>query len=372
MDSANTNRSSLMYFCRRLLHFLSDINIYKQDDSISILEGKSATKIFITLFITSLFILVLFTSLSEQTVTVTISSPSLMTFEALVLAYPSTLICPCSRTSIPYGELLSFAPEYHQVCASSFIEQPWIQSLFISRIDQLHPIDFRVSASYQFQILAFLCRISNQTVSNAIEQLAVSEMFSIRAISRVTFDTEIMAVINQLQLNTKATMNKTDRFVSMSIILNRLVSALRTNFAFWSRDSNSGNIFGNTCNYPIGLNASYIPPSPINTTDSCYCVNSLDCSVPSGIYTSRSLWIPGALLWPTPTPIYFVPGMRTGCLPMNSMLQSTLECFYDDSNCLNILANLTGISSNLLPMNASESRSHGFVRIVPFVQFTTN
>jgi hypothetical protein len=88
----------------------------------------------------------------------------------LIHQYPSTLSCPCSQVVVPYQTFLSFAPEYHQVCASDFISSTWISQLFSVNTSRYLPLDFRIGASSQFQILATFCSFTAKSVSNALTE----------------------------------------------------------------------------------------------------------------------------------------------------------------------------------------------------------
>lgn len=74
-----------------------------------------ATRIYLPLLLISFLVLVLFTSMSQTAVSVTVSRPSLTIYQQLQVDYPNTLSCPCQQIAINYGDFLSIIPSYHQV-----------------------------------------------------------------------------------------------------------------------------------------------------------------------------------------------------------------------------------------------------------------
>lgn len=94
----------------------------------------------------------------------------------------------------------------------------------------------------------------------------------------------------------------------------------------------------------------------IRYTDSklCLCVDSSNCTYPSGIYSallgSHSFMYQGIMLPPDPSSIQ-IPGLYVGCTPLDAVMQSPLECFYQEE-CLSLIFDTT---INILPLNNSIS-----------------
>jgi hypothetical protein len=79
-----------------------------------------------------------------------------------------------------------------------------------------------------------------------------------------------------------------------------------------------------------------------NQYGDCYCAVSAICAVPSAIFNSSSKTI-----------IFSVPGLYIGCFVIEALLQSTMECFYNQT-CINQLRSYL-VSS--LPMNVTALNS---------------
>ncbi len=91
-------------------------------------------------------------------------------------------------------------------------------------------MDFRTSASPQFQVLALLCRTASTSVSNALIEFERQKLLSSHILSRVNYNGQIDVFIQHLQTTTIANILRTDRFLALNIAYNHLESSLRTNY----------------------------------------------------------------------------------------------------------------------------------------------
>ena len=87
-----------------------------------------------------------------------------------------------------------------------------------------------------------------------------------------------------------------------------------------------------------------------DVSNECSCENNFECTFPSAFYNISNSIPLDEIFRSNTSPIFFIPGMKTGCLPRNSLLQSTLECFFDRS-CLDIIIHFTGGLSTISPLN---------------------
>ena len=67
----------------------------------------------------------------------------------------------------------------------------------------------------------------------------------------------------------------------------------------------------------------------------CICATDVLCQNPVAIYEINNILSPDF----TFTPVYIVPGAIAGCSVIDSLLLSTLECYYSDSVCFSIILN---------------------------------
>ncbi|CAF3978032.1 unnamed protein product [Rotaria sordida] len=261
-------------------------------------------------------------------------------------------MCRCSQTSIPYPQFVSFNPQFHQVCSSDFVSEEWFSSLFNVNTSNYHPLDFRSVASSQFQVLSILCRTSRQAVIDAVKGFNSTTILSPNALSRDVLNNYIGTSIEQVQKNALDSFRSFYHFVSSLVEEHRFISALRTNF--YTRSVPGSNI-SVTCSaiYPQQVNRTQ---SSLISSETCRCDHTSDCVYPAGIYNKTQAIIPNEVFSLDVSPLFIVPGFQVGCLPQNALLQSTLECFYNQS-CLDIVISLTGALRTVSALNISNSFS---------------
>ncbi len=81
-------------------------------------------------------------------------------------------------------------PRFHQVCSSEFVSDDWITYLYSDGniIYYFTPTNFQYSAYGQFQLLASFCKLSQETVTDAILQLTKSDFINIQLLSTSQLD----------------------------------------------------------------------------------------------------------------------------------------------------------------------------------------
>ncbi|CAF2856611.1 unnamed protein product [Rotaria sp. Silwood2] len=261
-------------------------------------------------------------------------------------------MCRCSQASIPYLQFVSVNPRFHQVCLSDFVNEDWFSSLFNINTSNYYPLDFRLMASAQFQVLSALCRTSRRAVIDAFHGFAVKPIFSLNALSRDVLDSYIGTSIEQFQKDTFESFRSCNHFISAFIAEHRFISALRTNFYTRSvPDTNISETF--SAIYPQQVN---LTQSSFMSNETCRCDRTSDCIYPAGIYNQTRAIIPNEVFSLDALPLFIVPGFQVGCVPQNALLQSTLECFYNQS-CLDTVISLTGALRTVSPLNISNSFS---------------
>jgi hypothetical protein len=321
--------------------YFAHLNIYKDDEPLAIEEQFYSTRLYLSLLGVTILILLIFTGVTVPARTTTVTSPSLSLFEYLSDRYPSTLSCTCSQPVIPYSAFLSLAPRYHQVCSSVFISQSWISTLFSFRLNHYYPLDFRTAASSQFQILASLCRFAAQSITDSVKAFSMDQLVTVSALSRTVFDQQYVVLVKQLQTTTIADANMIDEYISFSIAQNFLSSSLRTtSYVETSTDASSGS-------------AQYLWDESLlgnSISDFCFCYETYSCTPKVGLYNLSLPYDYDSIFWPK-LPFY-VPGMKGGCIPHESMLNSTLECFYN-ATCIEMLIQFMGGTMFPDPLDAT-------------------
>lgn len=93
-------------------------------------------------------------------------------------------------------------------------------------------------------------------------------------------------------------------------------------------------------------NETFSNSQSFTDSDVCYCTDTSNCNYPVGIYSNLtgvdSYRYYGVI---SPPMIYSkqLPGLYTGCMPFQSIMQSTLQCFYDQNCLINLFPDLDSI-----------------------------
>ena len=148
-----------------------------------------------------MFVLLLSTSLSIETIVMTVPHPSFSAYNDLHNLYSDVLKCPCSNVSIPYQALISWAPTFHQVCSSDFIDKSWISSLYYLDKISLNFLIFEWNSfgMPHFLLLSTMCQLSNETVSDAIQRFGVQSFVTLNVIKQADFISQVNSTLNQVK-----------------------------------------------------------------------------------------------------------------------------------------------------------------------------
>jgi hypothetical protein len=146
----------------------------------SIRHQYLSTRIFLCLLTGSLFILLLFTTISEQTTSKTYRHPSYINYKQLYKKYSDKLICPCTEMTPTYSSFVGITPIYHPLCSSAFVKQIWFNQLLITKPIGVYMTDWRFASLGYFQSLAALCKLADDTIRNDLEEFGTRTIVTTR------------------------------------------------------------------------------------------------------------------------------------------------------------------------------------------------
>ncbi|CAF1155959.1 unnamed protein product [Adineta ricciae] len=314
----------------KLLWFIWHLNVFPSipptTDPYQLKTQRISTRLFIVTFISSLVILLLYTSLATVTEVATVPTPTLDQYNDLYDKYSGTLSCPCSQISIPNKQLMTINYTLHQVCSSSFVFNQWIDYLLYSREDDfLYRLDFRVIGTHIFQTLASLCELVNETIVNSVTEFYNNKYATMEVASFDVFQKQTDTLFDQFRLSTIADFLSSLRIVRDTSQINGLLSALETNGVL-----------------QLPADGQMVTVEFVSY-NGCRCVNSPECVEPVSINNGI-----------TADPIFVVPGMFRGCQIIEALLQSNLACFYDEFCLKELMLHInSSLSVNVTRMNAS-------------------
>ncbi|CAF0782884.1 unnamed protein product [Adineta steineri] len=335
----------------RLFRLVRDLNFFSENpfwsSTLTFREQIHSTRLFLLFIYVSMIIVIGYSSLQIRTHEITLKTFSLSDFERLEKLYPSTINVPCDDVTIPYNKFLDFSPQFHQVCQSPFIQRKWISSLFLFNATSHNILDYRTFAFSHFRALGLLCRISRQAIKDILRTFNSTHFVHRQTLSRIQFNEIASVLSNNLQQNVINNEKRTARIISLIIAQNRIFSALRTNYYIQSvPGSRSYSTY----------NGVYLYRNQTNEFG-CDCkFKANQCTYPAGAFYNWTLPELGTAAKNNPLPQFQIPGLMAGCLPLDSMQQSTLECLYNQS-CINAIA----LRPNLSQPKALNSRLTRFL-----------
>ena len=267
------------------------------------------------------------------------NNPNEQQFKAL----PSDTQCACSRTSLSLGEFITLGVRWHQVCSSDFVTNRWFKAIFSGLNTSSFRIeDFRRHGSAQFQALAALCRLSKMIVQKGTMSIKTSTLLSPQVLSEIALQSETEALINQYQMTIKNTLEFQLEIVRQMTMSNQLFSGLETNavpiYMIYSNGRRAVSMSFNTYSY---------------YSIRCECRSNVNCIMPAS-FTAPFGYI--GLNDFTPTILWTIPGFNVGCMPIDSILASTLQCFYDQT-CVNQLISFFPTREVFTAMNVTRNSS---------------
>ena len=291
-----------------------------------------ATRIYIIILLLALFFIGAIFALIDQTTIATMKYPTKEQYEAL----PKDAQCACSRISLLHGKFTALETNFHQVCSSDFISDRWFQAIDSgANSTYFFTNDFRTFGSAQFQALAGFCRLSKANIEQSIASFYLNTLISPQVLSEVTFQSQIQASIDEFRSTAPNAFRSQLRLVNQLTVNNKLISGLMTNsfYEYILLHGTSRTI------------SQIISRKPQDDGLECQCSSDFCEKVSSGIYDVFRAPTPldsGNMMWE-------IPGIVAGCLPVVSILHSTLECFYSEI-CLNKLISYFPTNENFAAM----------------------
>ncbi|CAF1076407.1 unnamed protein product [Adineta ricciae] len=305
---------------------------HSKDPVIALKHQKYTTRLYILLLMVSLYVLFYITLMNPHSQTITIYEINPNIFTELYSNHKETLSCPCSTVTIPYKNFVSNTITFHSICSSVFVSKPWIEALYLINASDYGPSDFRTTARSQFQLLADLCSISSDTVSQSQIDFDNDEYLTIHLQSAERLQLEVNATINLIKNSISTQIISFLNYLRVYVRGNYVVSALNTNLIFGSYYLNN--------QYTIHqLQTQFTEDTTIfvTTPETLMCGTQNPVSPTS--FSSRSgvigLFVIAGWSRP-PSNMIFVDGFFAGCTPLEALLPSTLDCLYD-IKCIQIL-----------------------------------
>ncbi|CAF1046530.1 unnamed protein product [Adineta ricciae] len=354
---------------RHLTWWMKQLNLFKAaanrtvDD---VRQQRITTRCYLFLFACSIVILVSFTSVTTQTVTVVASNPSLNRYKQLQMSNPSTLKCPCSNSTMPYSTFASLSASFHQLCSSNLVSEEWITMLTQSGYGVGADNIWFLNSGAFFGQLSILCQLANKTVYDNINAFLARTFATSYVLNEKDFNTQSNQAVHQLIESTVISFNRFIDATSLFFQVHQPLTEQGSNVVL----NTSFDIYQDTDQEwtPISLRLRSFQKN-YSDGETCECAHDISCYSQTEFLPDwiNNFTYPG-LNFSVQITDLTAPGVVYGCYTTNSVLLSTLQAFYTDTTHLEelvhcvryILYNKTGTVPTLdvepLVYNRSSSR----------------
>ena len=307
-----------------LFNSLKALNLFKTNtDTDDGVEQKHrqrlSTRLYLSLCSIIMVVIVIYAALLSRTIILSKNKPSEHTYRDLYTRFPNTLNCPCSRATVQYNAFVHSQVSFHEVCASQFISQEWINEVYHQNVSLNSPIDMRSTFSAFWQLVRSFCNLAKNSATDALSNFNATLLLTPTVQSQFLIETRINSSLN-FSLTSVVTNLKRNLNITRDLTLgDGLMSGLATNYRFYSYPSSS------YVQYSIGVLSNTF-------ADGCSCSNLAGCLQPTVLFE------PNDTLSETN-----IAGMMFDCLPSDAALASSLECFFKPW-CLSLIENQLSIN----------------------------
>jgi hypothetical protein len=218
------------------------------------------------------------------------------------------------------------------------LSRDWFDYIGFYRDTSWFPADdFRKIGESQFQALNVFCEMANQTIFNSLTQLYSNQYVSATVTSSDLFKYHTQTIIHQFINLTKTNFLLTLNMIRSTTQANVLYSGKQTNYDLLLRYYK-----------PVTNKNTQIEVNP-RWYDNCSCDYTITCAYETPMYRFEN------------QPATFrVPGFYTGCYIIEAVLQSTLECFYNQT-CITEIQSYFHISPvNVTALDPSLSMKYSY------------
>ena len=271
------------------------------------------TRLYILIMCAAMIMLISYTTVTVNSKTYTLIQPSQAAYRELLSMYSDSVRCSCRNVAVANEKFLSIKWNLHQICQSKFISPSFY--LQVSTVEQqtlrYHKFDFMWHSLSYFHRLQNLCSLADLWLVNEYKYFASQLFVNTQLIAPASFDIQAKQLLESFGHQTLPAFVHTLQNTDILTISNGFIPVLSALYDlrvyFSLNDSNEAQV-------------RVVPTDFIG----CSCLlQPTKCSQLAGFYSCAVDNDTFNLLW-------MVPGIRIGCLPLQSIFHSTLECWYSD------------------------------------------
>ncbi|CAF4003628.1 unnamed protein product [Adineta steineri] len=336
-------RVSFQYIKKSIIEF----NIFPVIPSSQTLNNlhrnRRLTRIYFTLLLISLIILVIYTLLTKETIIATVESPSESEYLELYNQYPLTLQCSYTNLAVKYDKFITqIKRQRHPICSSEFLssdryDTEWNleDNAYVYEEKKGNPVfngdDFRAWIRSQMELVSKMCSLSENLLNSSLSVWLQRDFVTARVITPIEFDIQVNGLIEEFKRTTSNELIMLFKLLQVTNLANQLATLHSSNWEFIVNP-----IYNLSYNYIELLNPKlhedqlYALTMPRTYNEkNCSCVLQSNCNK----FLTFPYMVSNQLTNQT------LPNFLSGCLPLDAMLQSSFSCFYNQT-CLSLLQTL--------------------------------
>ncbi|CAF1242607.1 unnamed protein product [Adineta steineri] len=266
--------------------------------------------------------------MKTESSTVTVYDITPVKFDELYSKYNKTLSCPCSTISMPHKTFVSNIIKFHPVCKSIFVNQSWIEALYLLNASEYGVWDFRTTASSQFALLSDFCSITEDMISEIENDVGNNDFITTYLLTDTQVQFEVNSAIESSKNSASTRIIMFLNYLRTTVRGNFLVSALNTNLIIEIYTDDSDGLGAVALSITYYSTSGYALSCKQDNPTSAATLNPLL----NDYMTSERLRIFESM--PNST---IVSGFFAACTPLEALIQSTLDCLYE-IECLQLLS----------------------------------
>ena len=339
-----------------------NLNLFESDIPAKVPRERWLTRVFIVLMIVASIAVGCYVFLIVSNQVVIVAHPSLDTYLGLQGEHDSSLTCPCSQLSMPYGTFLNISSALHQICSSDLVSPEWLD--YLASFDPTHvppwtetssSRDFRTIGASYFQFLANFCFLTRVSLENAQHAFLTGQFTHDRALSPSRFHQRIQTVINSFITDTKNEFTRSFDWIDVLLRSSFFFSGTNVNFQVTVSADDQVHT-----EYPVFHVASGWTHHSVDFSGVCSCLaDHFLCWLTSLIYTNGSHTLDFEQVFSE---------MPISCVLATGFLYSDISWWYNDSYLANIRETYSlVIDSRALPkargLNASVPSQFGSINL---------
>ncbi|CAF1270325.1 unnamed protein product [Adineta ricciae] len=293
-------------------------------------QGRILTRCFILILILCSIIAGIYIVFPYQDHLITVESPSEQTYKKLYEKYSSTLQCPCSQISVPYGTFLNLTFVLHQICSSTLVSSTWLKYLALFDPNNV-PIwtktdfsrDFRSYGVSYFQFLSMFCSLVETNIADAQHLFNSTQYINEYLPSQTLFRRENQYITDSFIIKIRNDFARISKWVHIGNVASRLLTSVNMNFRI--KFHNDGQVDAQDIRFSL---ASMITRLFYTTKGKCSCASQIqNCFLKAIIYSNGTQALEFLQIFNE---------LKIGCIPIVGFLRSEIDWWYNSTYIENI------------------------------------